>query len=107
MSRQIIIIDDDEDDIEIMRDCIYTLGRDYNCATFIHACEALGHLKTSLPKPDLIVMDIHMPKMDGHECLNEIRKIERLDNTLVAIYSSGMVRNEALAQFEIAGAIFF
>lgn len=38
--------------------------------------------------PDIILLDMNMPVMNGIECLTEIRKIQRLNNVPVYMYST-------------------
>jgi CheY-like chemotaxis protein len=38
--------------------------------------------------PDLIFLDLNMPKMDGRQCLAEIKKLPRLEQIPVIIYST-------------------
>ncbi|HET9053992.1 MAG TPA: response regulator, partial [Cyclobacteriaceae bacterium] len=40
------------------------------------------------PRPDLILLDLNMPRMNGFECLQEIRKSERLKPIPVVIFST-------------------
>ena len=75
--KKIIIIDDDAEDIEIMAESINALGAGYECVSFLEACAALKYLKNNTPVPDLIVIDINMPNMNGEEFLDRIRMIEK------------------------------
>ena len=49
---------------------------------------------------DLILMDIHMPKMDGMECASEIRKTNA-DLPIIAI--TGNANNYSMEDFNAAG----
>ena len=48
---------------------------------------------------DFIFIDINMPKMDGLECLSKIKKIKKLENVPMIIYSTGsdsVIKNKAM-----------
>jgi hypothetical protein len=45
-----------------MREFVHALRGDYKCETSLDACEPLEYLNTNSSIPDLIVVDINMPK---------------------------------------------
>ena len=49
------------------------LERDYEFYAFTKGTQALRFLETT--EPDLIILDIDMPEMNGYEMLQEIRKL--------------------------------
>jgi CheY-like chemotaxis protein len=68
----IIIVEDDMDDQEIMREIISDLGVP-NILRFFNTClKALEYLTSTLEKPFLIISDINLPIMNGLELKAEI-----------------------------------
>lgn len=67
---KILVVDDEK----LIRDVIreYLLNEKYEVLEAENGFDALRVLNSS--KVDLIILDIMMPKMDGYECLKEIRK---------------------------------
>ncbi|RMG84392.1 MAG: response regulator, partial [Candidatus Dadabacteria bacterium] len=55
------------------------------------------------PRPDLVVSDIEMPRMDGHHLLRRIRADEALRRLPVVLYSS-MIHEEMRRKGEALGA---
>src|SRR3954468_18252617 len=104
MARNLVLIDDDPEDIELIVDAVRLIKADYKCTTFVDACVALSHLEASDEIPDLVIIDINMPKMNGHECLSALRKIAKLKNVRVALHSSAFPGQKTLALFEQQGA---
>lgn len=68
--ERILVVDDQPDIRELLR-AILTL-RDYDVDTASSGVEALEHLQTD-DHPDLLVLDVQMPEMDGWDTLSEIR----------------------------------
>ena len=70
MSNKILIVEDDPNILEVLK---YNLGKEgYATFTAIDGVQALESARTS--KPDLIVLDIMLPKMSGFEVCRILRK---------------------------------
>jgi len=65
----ILIIDDDEQVLDFLRPKLRSSG--YNVLTAGNGIEALEQVKAQ--EPDLLVLDLIMPQMDGFEALKELR----------------------------------
>ncbi|HEY7164268.1 MAG TPA: response regulator, partial [Candidatus Binatia bacterium] len=68
MSATILVVDDDPDIREVIEDRLESLG--YAVTTASDGVDCLGIL--SKQTPDLILLDIEMPKMNGLDALREI-----------------------------------
>jgi CheY-like chemotaxis protein len=85
---RILLIDDDSDDREIfslVMKSIYPFSVTDNA---IDGFEALARLKKDGYSPDLIFLDLNMPRMHGLDCLRNIRQIERLTRHPVIVFST-------------------
>ena len=68
----IIIVEDDIDDQEIMKEVFESLGVANTLLIFSDGSEALTYLQTSTDQPFLILCDINLPKLNGLELREEI-----------------------------------
>jgi two-component system, cell cycle response regulator DivK len=76
--HKIAVIEDAEDN----RDLLYYMLRDaFEVSRFSNGEEALAHF--SQDQPDLIVLDIWLPGMDGVQVLQHVRRIPKLRGTPV------------------------
>lgn len=93
-NEKILLVDDEPDVIEILG---YNLEKEgYQ---IISASNGADAIKLALKElPDLIIIDVMMPVMDGMETCYQIRNIPKLQNTLITFLSA---RNEDYSQ--IAG----
>lgn len=66
-------IDDDEINLDIMRDLLDQLGVT-SVQVMSHSRKAMGLLATTTNPPDVIILDIYMPDMDGIEFMTELAK---------------------------------
>ncbi|WP_276482055.1 response regulator [Paraflavitalea pollutisoli] len=84
-----LLIDDDIDDQEIFTLVLKSVNPSISCIVAHDGVEAVSRLTSEATlNPDYIFLDLNMPRMDGKECLQEIRKIDRLRQTPVIIYST-------------------
>ncbi|AFQ45406.1 HD-GYP domain-containing protein [Desulfosporosinus meridiei] len=85
MSKQktIMIVDDTEMNIDIL---VEALQEDYELIIAINGVEAVELLEGQ--KPDLILLDIMMPEMDGYEVLRTIKRSADLENIPVILLSA-------------------
>jgi len=70
----ILVVDDDEQILDFLRPKLR--GSGYNVLTASNGIEALEQAKTQ--EPDLLVLDLVMPQMDGFETLKEIRNFSAM-----------------------------
>jgi CheY-like chemotaxis protein len=91
MSKPItcFLIDDDADDQEIFELALKSVDPTILFNGAGDGVEAVQKLQTEQTfAPDFIFLDLNMPRMDGKECLRELRKIDRLKDTPIIIYST-------------------
>ena len=69
MSKRILVVEDQEDDRQIIRDML--AGTDYEITEAEDGEHALAALAQE--RPDLILMEIQLPSMDGYETMRRIR----------------------------------
>jgi two-component system, OmpR family, alkaline phosphatase synthesis response regulator PhoP len=80
----ILIVDDEVNIVQTLQDRLEVNG--YRVVT---ACDGKEGLQKALAeKPDIILLDIIMPIMDGHEMLEHLRKTEEVKDTSVIILSA-------------------
>ena len=81
-NNSIMIVDDDDDDREFFCEAIEKIDSSINCVTIENGEKALQYLKDAQQvMPDYIFLDLNMPKIDGKECLIQIKNIDHLTNT--------------------------
>ena len=83
-SLKILVVDDDLDIIEILKYNLNNSG--YFVKSANNGIKAIKKAKKFLP--DIILMDVMMPKMSGIEACSEIRKIDQLSNTIIIFLSA-------------------
>ena len=92
--RKCLLVDDDEDDREIFCLALNQVDPAIDCLTAADGLEALSILKEKAFVPDYIFLDLNMPRMDGKECLREIRKQKDLAHIPVIMFSTSSADKE-------------
>ncbi len=96
---KILLVDDEQDILEIVG---YNLSQEgYKIVTASNGKEAIQVAKRELPQ--LIIMDVMMPEMDGMEACENIRKIPELNNVIIAFLTARSEDYSQVAGFD-AGA---
>ncbi len=88
---KILLVDDDPDILEIIGYNLSSGG--YSVFTASDGLEAIEVAKKELP--ELIILDVMMPNMDGIEACEQLRKIPDLSNTIITFLTA---RNEDYSQ---------
>lgn len=89
LTKQCFFIDDDEDDRDFFCTAMTEIDPGIECFFAKDGLDAINQLKNNLSlSPDHIFIDMNMPLMDGKECLQAIKMIDRLKQIPVFIYST-------------------
>ena len=88
--RHILLVDDEDDCNFVTKLVLKKAGYKGRLTTFTSADEALDHLRADLDKPDLMFVDINMPKHTGFDLLAMCENEGLLPNgcTSVVMFSS-------------------
>ena len=96
---KILLVDDEKDILEFLS---YNLKKEsFNVRTCLNGEQAIEEARKF--KPDLIILDVMMPEMDGITACSEIRKISDLKDVLILFLTARSEEYSELAGFD-AGA---
>jgi len=100
--RSVLVVDDVEENRDLLCAMLVELG--FECREARNGLEALQSAQQS--RPDVILMDIKMPGMDGYEATRTLRLIEPLKQVPVIVVSAN-IAEDAIAQCLAVGANAF
>ena len=86
--QNIFLADDDADDREFFETACAELDTQIQLQLFKNGQLLFEYLKEGEILPDIIFLDINMPKMDGFQCLEKIRNTLGLRDLCVIMYST-------------------
>lgn len=94
-SLKILLVDDDADDQLLFLEAISAIDKSLCCDIANNGIEAISRLKESPPPPAVIFLDLNMPKMNGYECLEQIKKLDIFKGIPIIIISTSSNPKEA------------
>jgi CheY-like chemotaxis protein len=105
--HSILLVEDDELDVISVQRSLKKLESEYELSTAYNGKEALSRLKEEGPRPDVILLDLNMPKMNGIEFLKALRSDDELKHLKVFIMttSSEIVDRTITEELGISGYI--
>ncbi|SHL21313.1 CheY chemotaxis protein or a CheY-like REC (receiver) domain [Chitinophaga jiangningensis] len=105
---QIILADDDQDDCLLIEDALTELPLDFQLM-IVHDGDSLInrlHALHDSELPDVLYLDLNMPRKGGLECLHEIKASDKLKSLPVVICSTSMEEEIADTVYK-QGACFY
>ena len=101
-SKTIMVVDDNPDIITIVRTILE--GKGFNVLSASSGPECLDSVKSQ--KPDLIVLDIMMPEMDGLEVLTRLKSTSEFNNIPVVLLTAKVQYEDVLGGYKL-GADYY
>ena len=101
-SSHILLVDDDLVSISLLEEIITRAG--YNTHKVYNGKEALEYLALTDKQPDLILLDINMPEMNGYEVCNRIKTDTKLQEIPVIFITTLDRIEDKIHGFQLGGA---
>lgn len=100
--RLILLVDDNAEDQYLVTEALRAAGGKNTLRTLAGGAELLAYLRHdgayatdgAAPRPDLVLLDLNMPRMSGHETLAELRKLDEYRNLPVVVLSTSAVEQD-------------
>jgi len=87
--HNLLLADDDIDDCILFKEALEDIDLNSSLTTVSDGGELMQYLYNNLNSlPDVLFLDLNMPRKTGYECLTEIRENEKFNNLPVVIFST-------------------
>jgi two-component system, chemotaxis family, response regulator Rcp1 len=104
-SFEILLVEDSIGDIRLTREALKDAKVHVHLNVASDGVEAMAFLRregqySDAPRPDLILLDLNLPKKDGREVLNDIKESPELKSIPVVILTTSAADEDVLRSYE-------
>jgi CheY-like chemotaxis protein len=103
---RILLVEDNPGDVELMLESLRDQSGRYELSVTRDGAEALDFLRrqgpyTDAPRPDLIFLDLNLPRMNGHEVLAAIKADEHLRPIPVVVITTSRADRDVVTSYRL------
>src|SRR5580692_9703634 len=93
MAKEVLLVEDSPGDVRLTREAFRDFDKSVNLHVAVDGVDAMAFLKrqgvhADAPRPDFILLDLNLPKMDGREVLARIKSDDSLKSIPTVILST-------------------
>lgn len=104
MYKVFLLADDDADDVALFHEALERVAPNAEFHTAEDGYKLFDVLHRL--KPDVIFLDINMPKMDGWECLRKLKNNTEYKNIPVIVYSTSSAKIDIRMAYSLGAFLF-
>ena len=101
---EVLLVEDDPGDVELTQESLIESKLKINLTVVNDGVEALDYLRkqngyANAARPDLILLDLNMPKMDGREVLSKLKENDSLQSIPVVVLTTSDAEEDILKSY--------
>jgi two-component system response regulator len=103
---EILLVEDNPDDVVLTEEAL-KIGKMWNNLSAVtDGVEAMDFLRrrgkyAAAPHPDLILLDLNLPRKDGREVLEEIKQDEQLKHIPVVVLTTSQAEEDIIRSYQL------
>jgi chemotaxis family two-component system response regulator Rcp1 len=106
MKRTVLLVEDSPGDVRLTREAFREADTEIDLHVAVDGVEAMAFLKREgphavAPRPDFILLDLNLPKMDGREVLAHIKDDENLKTIPTVILTTSDAEADILTSYQL------
>jgi chemotaxis family two-component system response regulator Rcp1 len=103
---EVLLVEDSAGDVRLTREALKDAKMHISLSVVLDGVEAMAYLKregiyAQAARPDLILLDLNLPKMDGRDVLKEIKQSDALKTIPVVILTTSASRADIERSYEL------
>ena len=106
MKRVVLLVEDSPGDVRLTQEAFHDAEPQIDLRVAVDGVEAVAFLKcegvhAGAPRPDFILLDLNLPKMDGREVLAHIKEDEHLKTIPTVILTTSDAEADILTSYRL------
>ena len=107
----LLLVEDSPGDVRLTRETFRQVDKSIDLHGAVDGVEAMNFLNQEddhldAPRPDLILLDLNLPKMDGHEVLSRIKNDNNLKTIPTVILTTSGVEEDIVWSYELHANVY-
>jgi chemotaxis family two-component system response regulator Rcp1 len=103
---EVLLVEDSAGDVRLTKEAFAAANLTVNLSVAADGVEAMAFLRregihANAPRPDLTLLDLNMPRMDGREVLAEIKKDEKLKTIPIVILTTSESEGDIVKSYKL------
>lgn len=104
---RILLVEDNPGDVDLTREEFASTEVSHELDVVTDGQQALDFLRGSgNPRPDLVLLDLNLPKLDGKAVLREVKSDDALRSIPVIVLSSSKAESDVRAVYELGASCY-
>src|SRR5271167_2043881 len=111
MSLEILLVEDNEGDARLLRELLLETNKTVRFHVVSDGVEAMEFLRyrgkyVDGPRPDLILLDLNMPKMDGREVLKQVKEDPHLRAIPLIVLTTSQAEFDIVSSYKLMASCY-
>lgn len=107
----VLLVEDDPGDVLIAREALSAANLDARLTVVSDGIQALQYLRrkgpyTDAARPDLILLDLNLPRMSGHEVLAEVKSDPELRRIPVVVLTTSSSEADVVKSYDLHANVY-
>jgi chemotaxis family two-component system response regulator Rcp1 len=104
--KTIFLVEDNKADVRLIQEALKTSSLPHQVVTVRDGVEAMAYLRqereyANSPRPDLILLDLNLPRKDGREVLAEIKSDPQLKRIPIVILTTSKHQDDIFHSYDL------
>jgi chemotaxis family two-component system response regulator Rcp1 len=103
---EVLLVEDSPGDVRLTREAFGEANKSIHLHVAVDGVEAMAFLRNegthaNAPRPDIILLDLNLPKMDGREVLAHIKEDESLKTIPIVILTTSVAEVDIVKSYQL------